>query len=129
VTAASWVIAGVTFFALGVILTALLRSDAGKNPFPLAEMLAWSQMQLGTGAQCARQLVSQTDLSPLIELRLSSSHWHLFKGEDKRFAPVHRNRYSAVQAPLNAPAPLHNAPSNSECRPSTKACDASMRPL
>ena len=69
-TAASWVIAGVTFFALGLILTALLRSDAGKNPFPLAEMLAWSQMQLVTGAQCARQRVSKTDFSPLLELRL-----------------------------------------------------------
>ena len=56
-TTASWVIVALTFLTLGVFFTAVLRADAGKEPLPLAGMWAWSQMQLETGVQCARQLL------------------------------------------------------------------------
>src|SRR5215218_419429 len=42
-TTASWVIAAVTFLALGLIVTSILRSDAGQKPLPIAELWAWSQ--------------------------------------------------------------------------------------
>ena len=42
-TTASWVIAAVTFLALGLIVTSLLQSDAGQKPLPIAELWAWSQ--------------------------------------------------------------------------------------
>src|SRR4051812_46324313 len=75
-TTASWVIVALTFLTLGVIFTAVLRADAGKGPLPLAGMWAWSQMQLVTGVQCARQLLKD-GLRPANrpEIRLLLTDW------------------------------------------------------
>jgi|SRR5215211_7110368 hypothetical protein len=95
-TTASWVIAAVTFLALGLIVTALLRSDARQKPLPIAELWAWSRTVVRRSKVHDLQL-----MKALVQLAASAVQ----HGSAAALA----NRVRSITAGITAPAPARAA--------------------
>jgi hypothetical protein len=93
---ASWVIAAVTFLALGLIVTALLRSDARQKPLSIGELWAWSRTVVRRSKVHDLQL-----MKALVQLAASAVQ----HGSAAALA----NRVRSITAGITAPAPARGA--------------------